>query len=48
MGWHEKEAFEEALVEYPFLYGDIQKTLKDGLIFCEARAKTGNPVEFFW
>ena len=48
MGWHEKEAFEKGLAKLPFLYGDIQKTLKDGLTFCEASAKTGKSVEFFW
>ena len=47
MGWHEKVAFEKALSGHPFLYGDIQKTLKDGLTLCEASAKTGNPIEFF-
>ena len=48
MGWHEEEAFQRELGAYPFLYGDIHKTLKDGLVFCDASAKTGNPVEFFW
>jgi hypothetical protein len=48
MGWREKEAFEKELGEDPFLYGDIHKTLEDGFIFCDASAKTGNPIEFFW
>ena len=43
---HERELFERALYERPFLYGDIQKTLEDGLKLCDASAETGNPVEF--
>lgn len=48
MGFHQQKIFERVLEEHPFLYGDIQKTLEDGLSLCDASARTGQPIEFFW
>lgn len=48
MGWDEKALFIKALAETPFLHGSIPETLHDGLRFCNASVKTGNPIEFFW
>lgn len=48
MGFLENETFEKELQAHEFLYGDIHETLADGLKFCEASIKTGNPIEFLW
>ena len=48
MGFHETEVFERVLGKQQFLYGDIQKTMKDCIKLCEASTKTGNPIEFLW
>jgi hypothetical protein len=48
IGFYERQNFEKALGDDPFLYGDIQKTLEDGMKLCEASATTNNPIEFLW
>lgn len=48
LGWHERETFDREFAEEDLLYGDVKKTLIDGLKLCEASAKTNNPIEFSW
>jgi hypothetical protein len=48
MGWGECQKWQRFWQSNELLYGDIEKTLEDGLKICQASLKTGNPIEFFW
>jgi hypothetical protein len=48
LGWHEKEIFAREFSQDDLLYGDIESTLAGAMKFCEASAKTKNPIEFYW
>ena len=43
--WKEWQTFIREIENTDFLYGDLYKTLQDGLNLCEASIKTGNPIE---
>ena len=48
LGWHELQAWNKYFAKDVLLYGDLQKTLGDGLELCRASYEIGNPLEFFW
>lgn len=46
--WQQRQRWQTIFQETIFLYGDLGKTLADGLKFIEASKETGQPIEFYW
>jgi hypothetical protein len=48
MGWHELRRWNEYFEKRQLLYGDVDKTLEDGLRLIRASREMNRPIEFFW
>jgi|GEM_PF-6627002 len=48
MGWGELQKWQRFWQSNQLLYGDIEKTLEDGLKVCQASLQMDNPIEFLW
>ncbi|MGE0131011.1 MAG: hypothetical protein AB7U82_23280 [Blastocatellales bacterium] len=48
MGWRELRKWNEYFEKPRLLYGDVDKTLEDGLKLIRASREMNRPIEFFW
>jgi hypothetical protein len=48
LDWKKRQRWQAIFQETKFLYGDLEKTLDDGLKFIQASKETGQPIEFYW
>jgi hypothetical protein len=48
LGWEESQGWDEYFNKPRLLYGDVSKTLLDGLKLCQASLQISQPIEFFW
>jgi hypothetical protein len=47
IGWHELRKWNECFKRLRLLYGDVDKTLEDGLRLIRASREMNRPIEFF-
>ncbi len=48
MGWEESQRWADYFHKSRLIYGDVSKTLLDGLKLCQASLQASQPIEFFW
>jgi hypothetical protein len=48
MGWHQLRKWNEYFEKHRLLYGDVDKTLEDGLKLIRASREMNQPIEFLW
>lgn len=48
LNWKEQQQWQAIFQRTTFLYGDLEKTLADGLKLIHASKGTARPIEFYW